>query len=83
MKEIKLKSGIYKINHFDYVSNGSSIFTVGKKHKTIEEVVPKKYWNDILLSEHTVVQCGFRHTLPTTIDLRKKENAYYIAMKRI
>jgi len=81
LKKIKIKSGTYDINHFDYIYNGHILFTVSKKHKTLLETVPKKYYLDIFFENHTVSDCGFRNTLPSTFDRRLK-GAKYIEMKR-
>ena len=71
MKEIKLKSGTYIINHFDYVFNGSTLLTVSRKDGRLLEQVPKKYYNDILFENHIVEDCGFKDTFPSTIDKRR------------
>ena len=81
MKEIKLKSGTYKLNHFDYVFSGSVLFTLSKNNKRLLEQVPKKYYIDILFENHTVTDCGFGETIPSTIDKRLK-GAKLITMDR-
>jgi len=81
VKKIKIKSGVYDINHFDYVSNGQVLFTVSRKKRTLLESVPKKYYLDIFLENHTVSDCGFRNTFPSTYDRRLK-GAKYIEMER-
>ena len=82
IKTIRLKSGTYDANHFDYVSNGIVLFTVSKKNRTLLETVPKKYYMDIFLENHTVSDCGFRNTIPSTFNRRLK-GAKYIEMERI
>ena len=81
MKEIKLKSGTYKINNFDYVFNGSSLFTLSKKDGRLLEQVSKKYYIDILFENHIVEDCGFKDTIPSTVDKRRK-GAKLISMER-
>lgn len=81
MKEIKLKSGTYKANHFDYVSNGSVLFTLSKKDNRLLEAVPKKYYLDIMFENHCVSDCGFKDTIPSSIDKRLK-GAKLITMNR-
>ena len=80
-KQIKLKSGTYNINHFDYLYNGAVLFTVAKNKNILLETVPKKYYLDILFENHSVVDCGFRSTIPTIYDKRLK-GAKYIEMER-
>ena len=81
MKTIKLKSGEYKINHFDYVWCGVCLLTVSLKTKQILESVPKKYYIDIFLSNHSVSDCGDADTIPSTVDLRRK-GWKYLKMER-
>ena len=81
MKEIRLKSGTYKANHFDYVWNGAVLCNVSKNDNRILDTVPKKYYNDIFFENHIVSDCGFRNTLPTTVDKRLR-GAKYISMER-
>lgn len=81
MKEIKLKSGTYNVNHFDYVSNGKVLFTLSPKDNRLLETVPKKYYIDIMFENHIVSDCGFRNTLPTTVDKRLK-GAKLITMEK-
>ena len=81
MKTIRLMTGTYDANHFDYVSNGCTLFTVSQKNKTLLEAVPKKYYIDIFLENHTVSDCGFRYTVPSTFDRRLK-GGKYIEMER-
>ena len=80
MKKIKLGESEYDINHWDYFWNGSVLMAVvvvnrGYKSQLLDNI-PKKYYNDILFSNHTVVDCGVRKTIPRTISENLKDKPY-------
>lgn len=84
---IKLKSGSYEVNDWDYFWNGCVLSTVVVKNSSskfkILETVPKKYYNEIMFSEHEVVKCGVAGTIPQTVKEKAKEKPYIlIKMKR-
>lgn len=83
---IKLKSGTYSIRHWDYFWNGSCLHTVvtkkGNSFGKILEIVPKKYYQDILFKEHEAIKCGVTSTIPNKIKFTGEKPYILIKMKR-
>ena len=60
----------YEVNHFDYFWNGS-VLSVLFRNKTIGPVIPKNKYNEIMFTNHKVVDCGLTDTIPRQVDFRK------------
>lgn len=88
MKTIKVDKKEYPLNNWDYLYNGASLLRIvpnkpGLSVGVILESVPKKYYNDILFTNHTTIDCGVRNTIPSTININAKDKQYkLIVMER-